>query len=215
MAACYIGSELANYDIGWSSPRQVPGDQKATSYFESLSGLSSSYVVLYDTRDQRAWLSNGVHTLLHLVRASLKHDQKGDFRDECLLDHFDEAAEAEATSPKAAICFLQNRQNLEQPLFPGLDDPHTEHTTTVGGQTTTTHNRANTLVRLKDRTKRRMEVLWQLIDHRSTLETFTSAVPVRLPRNKLEGYRFPEVATRRAMTPRVVYLQTFNGVGKS
>ena len=195
-----------------------PMIKRHTSYFESLSGLSSSYVVLYDIQDRRAWLSNGVHTLLHLVRASLKEDQKGDFSDECLLNHLslgEAVDDAEATSPKAAIRFLKNRQNLEQPVFPGLDDVYTEQTTVAGGQTTTTHHRTNTTVRLKDRVNQIMEMLWQIIDHQATLEAFTSAVPVRLPRNKLEGYRFMEFATRRAMTPRVAYLQTFNGAGKS
>ncbi|KAK0644616.1 hypothetical protein B0T16DRAFT_392934 [Cercophora newfieldiana] len=192
-----------------------PVIKRYTGYFESLGGLSSAYIVLYDIRDHRAWLSNGVHTLLHLIRASLREDQKGDFSDECLLNHLDlgEVAGMEATSPKAAIRFFKNRRNLEQPVFPGLDEVHTEHTTVVGGQTTTTHYRTNTTVRLKDRVSQIMEVLWQLIDHQATLEI--PAVPIRLPRNKLEGYRFMEVATRRAMTPRVVYLDTFNGAGKS
>jgi hypothetical protein len=58
-------------------------------------------------------------------------------------------------------------------------------------------------------------VLWQLIDHQATLDVLTSAVPIRLPRSKPEGYRFMDVATRRAVTPRAVYLRAFDGAGKS
>jgi hypothetical protein len=174
-------------------------------------------VVLYDTLDHRAWLSNGLHTLLHLVRASLREDQKGDFSDECLLNYseLEEDTIAGAANPKSAVKFLKNRRNLEQPVFPGLDEIRTEHTTVAGGQTTTTHHRTSTTVRLKDRVNQIMDVLWQLIDHQATLEVLTSAIPVRLPRSKLEGFRFMDVATRRAMTPRVVYLRAFDGAGKS
>ncbi|KAK3324916.1 hypothetical protein B0H66DRAFT_599106 [Apodospora peruviana] len=60
-----------------------------------------------------------------------------------------------------------------------------------------------------------MDVLWQLIDHQATLDILAAGLPVRLPRSKLEGYRFIEVATRRSITPRVVYLRAFEGAGKS
>jgi len=191
--------------------------KRHTTYFESLSGLSSSYVVLYDTLDHRAWLSNGLHTLLHLVRASLWEDQRGDFSDECLLSYaeLEEDTFLGVDNPNAAIRFLKNRNNLEQPVFPGLDEIRTEHTTVPGGQTTTTQHRTSTTVRLKDRVNQIMDVLWQLIDHQATLDVLTSAVPIRLPRSKLEGFRFMEVATRRAMTPRVVHLGAFDGAGKS
>lgn len=204
----------AEYSLGRKD--KSPVIKRHTTYFESLNGLSSSYVVLYDVQDHRAWLSNGLHTLLHLVRASLKEDQKGDFSDECLLNRLglEEEADVDAANPEAAIKFLKNRRNLEQPVLHGLDEIYTEHTV-VAGQSSTTHRRTNTTVRLKDRIIQIMDVLWQLIDHQATLEGLTSAVSIRPPRSKLEGYRFMEVATRRAMTPRVVYLKAFNGAGKS
>ncbi|GAB1315628.1 hypothetical protein MFIFM68171_05838 [Madurella fahalii] len=192
-----------------------PMIMRNATYFESLSGLSSSYVVLYDTRDQRAWLSNGLHTLLHLVRTSLREDQKGDFSDECLLNHSLLEEDPDQADPKATIRFLKNRRNLEQPVFPALDEIHTEQTTTAGGQSKMTHHRTSTTVRLKDRVTQVMEVLWQLIDHQATLDLYASGVPIRLPRSKLEGYRFMEVASRRQVTPRVVHLRAFGGAGKS
>jgi len=192
-----------------------PAIKRQTTYFESLSSLSSSYVVLYDTLDHRAWLSNGLHTLLHLVRASLRADQKGDFSDECLLNHADLKEHCDVSSPEAAVRFLKSRQNLEQPVFPTLDEVRTEQATVHGGQTTTTHYRSTTTVRLKDRVCQIMEALWQLIDHQATLDMFASGLPVRLPRGKLEGYRFMDVAARRAIVPRVVHLRAFDGAGKS
>jgi len=172
-------------------------------------------VVLYDTQDHRAWLSNGLHTLLHLVRASLREDQKGDFGDECLLNQSELEEDVDVASPKAVIKFLKSRRNLEQPVFPALDEVRTEQATVHGGQTTTTHYRETTTVRLKDRVCQIMDVLWQLIDHQATLDILAAGLPVRLPRGKLEGYRFMEVATRRSITPRVVHLRAFEGAGKS
>ncbi|KAK3324906.1 hypothetical protein B0H66DRAFT_599096 [Apodospora peruviana] len=60
-----------------------------------------------------------------------------------------------------------------------------------------------------------MDVVCQLIDHQTTLDILAAGLPVRLPRGKLEGYRFMEVATRRSITPRVVHLREFEGAGKS
>lgn len=193
-----------------------PSIRRHATYFESLSGLSSSYLVLYDTLDHRAWLSNGLHTLVHLLRASLKEDLKGDFSDECLLNYEElEDDLGDVTRPETTVKFLKNRRNLEQPLFPGLDEIRTEHTTAADGETTTMQHRTSTTTRLKDRVNQIMDVLWQLIDHQATLDILTSAVPIRLPRSKLEGYRFMDVATRRAVTPRAVYLRAFDGAGKS
>jgi hypothetical protein len=203
----------AEFSLG--RKEKAPAIKRNTTYFESLSSLLSSYVVLYDTLDDRAWLSNGLHTLLHLVRTSLREDQKGDFSDECLLSHADLDEGIDVSNPKAAISFLKSRRNLEQPVFPTLDEVRAERATVHGGQTTTTDYRCTTTVRLKDRVCQIMEVLWQLIDHQATLDMFASGLPVRLPRGKLEGYRFMEVATRGTITPRVVHLRAFDGAGKS
>lgn len=189
---------------------------RSATYFESLSGLSRSYVVLYDTRDHRAWLSNGLNTLLHLVRTSLREDEKGDLSDERLLNHSLLEEAPNQADPKAAVRFLTNRRNLEQPVFPALDEIRTEETATAhGGQPQTAHYRTSTTVRLKDRVTQIMEVLWQLIDHQATLDLYVSGMPIQLPRSKLEGYRFMDVATRRQVTPRVVHLRAFGGAGKS
>jgi len=171
--------------------------------------------VLYDTKDHRAWLSNGLHTLLHLVRTSLREDQKGDFSDECLLNQSLLVEDLDQGDPRAAVRFLKNRHNLELPVFPALDEIRTEQTDGGGGGCKTTHHRTSTTVRLQDRVSQIMEALWQLIDHQATLDTGASGVPIRLPRSRLEGFRFMEVASRRQVTPRVVYLKAFGGAGKS
>lgn len=216
MISASPGFITGGLEFSFGRKDKSPMIMRSPSYFESLNSLSSSYVVLYDTSDQRAWLSNGVHTLLHLVRASLREDQKGLFGDECLLNHSLLEEDPDHANPEATIRFLRSRRNLEQPVFPALDETHTEQTTPAGGgPSKMIHHRTSTTVRLKDRVTQVMEVLWQLIDHQATLNLYASGAPIRLPRSKLEGYRFMEVASRRQVTPRVVHLRAFGGAGKS
>ncbi|KAK0637398.1 hypothetical protein B0T17DRAFT_108930 [Bombardia bombarda] len=243
-----IGSPLANYDIGWSSPDfigpgcalekftisggpgfisagaefslgrkdKTPTINRHTPYFDTLNSLSSSYVVLYDIEDHRAWLSNGLHALLHLVRASLKHDSDSELAVEYVLDPSKLEEDVDVSSPRAAINFLRNRRNLEQIVFPNLDEIRTEEASTTGGPTSKTEYRTSSGVLLKDRVNQMMYVLEQLIDHQASLDTYSSGLPLKLtPRGKLEGYRFMDIAARRPLTPRVTHLKTFSGGGKS
>lgn len=195
---------------------QSPLIRRETAYFDSLNSLSSSYILLYDTLDCRAWLSNGLHTLLHLVRASLRHDKElSALADECLFDPLKLQEDPDPSNPKAAVNFLRSRHNLEQPIFPDPDDIRTEQTTSVT-QTIETEYRTSSKVRLKDRVNSIMYTLEQLIDHQANLDVYASGVPLRLtPRGKLEGYRFMDVATGRALSPRVISLDVFSGAGKS
>ena len=195
------------------SPLIIRGEK---AYFASLDFLSRSYTVLYDTLNFRAWLCNGLHTLLHLVRASLKQDKEfSDLADERLFDPRKLWEDPDPSNPKAAINFLRSRHNLEQPIFPGLDDIRTEQATSAT-QTLETEYRTSNMVRLKDRVNSIIYALEQLIDHQANLDVYASGVPLRLtPRSKLEGYRFMDVATGRALSPRMVSLDAFSGAGKS
>ncbi|KAK0652381.1 hypothetical protein B0T16DRAFT_454752 [Cercophora newfieldiana] len=243
-----IGSPLANYDIGWSSPAFVgpgcalekfvlsggPGfvtagvelslgrkdkspliKREMSGYFDVLGTLSSSYVILYDVRDHRAWLSNGLHTLLHLVRASLDHDQRGELAPECLFRASNLQEDSDPSNPQAAMNFLRNHLNLEQPIFRGSDTVRVEETTS-GGTTTKTEYRSLTCVLLKDRVKYLASVLEELNDHQAGLDGFPGGIPLTLrTREKLEGFRFMDIATRRAATPRVIRLNTPRGMGRT
>jgi len=206
-------SAAAEFSFG--SKDRSPLIKRDTAYFDTLNSLSSSYVVLYDVQDRRAWLSNGLHTLLHLVRASLQRDRDSELAAECLFDQSKLQEEADVHSPRAAINFLRNRHNLEQLIFPDLEDIRTEQATTAG-QTSKTEYRTSTGVLLKDRINQIIYVLEQLIDFQSGADTRPAGIPLKLtPRSKLEGYRFMDIAARRPVTPRVVNLGVSNGYSKS
>lgn len=198
------------------------------AYFDTLNSLLSSYVVFYDVSDQRAWLTNATHALLHLVRASLKHDSESEFASEYILKSLSNLEEnGDPTSPKAAIRFLRNPSNLQKLLFPDPANFRTEETKTtragpsaaLPAEVSTAEIRTCTGVRLKDRIQQIMYVLEQTIDHQANVHSFAApGVPLKLtPRETLEGYRFMDIAARtaRALTPRMVKLTTYNGAGKS
>ncbi|KAK3361110.1 hypothetical protein B0T24DRAFT_642350 [Lasiosphaeria ovina] len=243
-----VGSPLANYKIGWSSPDFVgpgcslekivisggPGFLSAgaefslgrkdrapvishsTAYFEMLNSLSSSYVVLYDVQGHRAWLSNGLHALLHLVRASLQYDRDSDLSAECLFDPSKLEEDPDPSSPSAAVNFLRDRRNLEQLLYPNPDDIRSEKTTIPGGNTITTEYRSSTGVFLKDRINQIMHTLEHLIDYQAISDSPSTGVPIKMrPRSRMEGYRFMDIAARKSLTPRVVSLSVYAGAGKS
>lgn len=46
-------------------------------YVPRLQWLATRLVLLWDERDKRGWLINGTSALLHVLRASLKHDNEG------------------------------------------------------------------------------------------------------------------------------------------
>ncbi|KAK0703026.1 hypothetical protein B0T26DRAFT_488346 [Lasiosphaeria miniovina] len=247
MVSYNVGSPLANYKIGWSSPDFVgpgcslekivisggPGflsagaefslgrkdralvNSHGIAYFDMLTSLSSSYVVLYDVQDHRAWLSNGTHALLH-VRASLQHDKDSDFAANCLYDPLKLEEAPNPSHPSAASNFLKSPHNWEQPLYPNPDELRSEKATTPGGDTITTEYRSSTGVFLKDRINQIMHTLEQLIDYQAISDSLSTGVPIKMrPRSRLEGYRFMDIAARKSITPRVVSLSVFTGAGKS
>ncbi len=146
-------------------------------------------------------VANGLHALLHLVRASLQHDRDSDLAGECLFIRADLREEPDVSSPKAAISFLRNRHNLECPIFPNLDDIRTEEATS-GGLTTKIEYGTSSSILLKDRVNDIMYILEQLTDYQATLDR-SKGIPLRLmPRSQLEGYRFMDIAARRPLRPR-------------
>ncbi|KAK5655878.1 hypothetical protein OQA88_5417 [Cercophora sp. LCS_1] len=209
----------AGAEFSFGRKDKSPTIKRDMAYFEALNSLSTSYVVLYDMKDHRAWLCNGVNALLHLVRASIQQDRSSAFRQEFLLDPAALQEEPDDTSPEAAVRFLRNRHNLALPLFKDLDQTHLEEAT-ANGRTIATEYRTSQLVSLKNRVGHIMEVLEQLLDYQASVDVISSAatsgLPMKLsPRSRLEGYRFMDIAARRPVTAKTTKLEIFNGAGKS
>ncbi|KAK0622345.1 hypothetical protein B0T14DRAFT_601131 [Immersiella caudata] len=176
-AAYNIGSPDANYDIGWSSPDFVgPGCALEKFVISGGPGFISGGAEFSLGRKDKAPTIKRHTSYFESLRPLYAKTKRG------IL----------VMSVSLTSRPLRRTANLELPVFPALDEIRTEKAIVHGpsGQTTTTHYRETTTVRLKDRVCQIME-------------------------GKLEGYRFMEVATRRSITPRVVHLRAFEGAGKS
>lgn len=79
-----------------------------------LSLLSQKFILLWDTKDQRGWLVNGVNTLLHLLRASLKFEEKRSRGTVFLLEWSKLYESAFPHSAAAAREFLSDERNFTQ-----------------------------------------------------------------------------------------------------
>lgn len=96
-------------------------------YTKRFKRISENFVVLYDVDEKRAWLSDGLSVLLHLVRASIKHDKDSIFGEYFLLDSKDiQESPTPLVGPKAALGVLLNAHNQGLKLYKNLDEVKTE-----------------------------------------------------------------------------------------
>ncbi|KAL2824339.1 hypothetical protein BJY01DRAFT_256478 [Aspergillus pseudoustus] len=147
------GAPGANYDIGWSklgrpdpdcgfekvsvtrgklitggSPVAIglkdrPAYIQADNYAAQVRWIARKYVVLYDTGDQRAWFVDGVSTLLHIVRASLKEDEKECSNFQFLVPPRPLVEASQSINGKAAaISVLMNPANRALKLYNDTGD---------------------------------------------------------------------------------------------
>ncbi|KAB5583567.1 hypothetical protein GE09DRAFT_305048 [Coniochaeta sp. 2T2.1] len=177
-------------------------------YASRLKFISKQYVVLYDLDDRRAWLVDGLSALLHMVRASLEHDQK-DVLNPFYLYSRGQVKESAPTlhGPEAAAAVLFNPQNCSLRLYTESEDTWDEETETHanGIQGTAAvrevvSRRRVTYYCLKDRVLEIFSLLEKMIDHLNNVQAETG-VGFRLrgtPRNILEGFDFMDVATSNA-----------------
>lgn len=200
-------------EISLGPKDKAPAIQRRGNHYPALNSLQRAYVVLYDMASHRAWLTNGLHTLVHLLRASLKIDLGSAFGGDCLFNPACLNEYIDPTDPRAAVEFLRDSRNLEQPIFPNLDEIHEEETT-VNGISTRSQHRSSSLFRVKHRINQLVHVLEQLIDHQARASSNSApGIPLKLtPRSQLEGYRFMDIAAGGTPLPRMANLR---GGGKS
>ncbi|KAH8906918.1 hypothetical protein BR93DRAFT_927743 [Coniochaeta sp. PMI_546] len=186
-------------------------------YTSRLKFIAKQYVVLYDLGDRRAWLVDGLSALLHLVRASLEHDQRDVFNSfflykqgqikECL---------ASMHGLDAAAAVLFNPENYSLKLYTESEDTWDEETERQhnGAQGTETvkeviSKRKVTYYCLRDKVLEVFSLLEKMIDHLNNVQS-EGGVGFRLrgtPRNILEGFDFMDVATSNApLRPHMIKL---------
>ena len=168
--------------------------QRKPAYIEQLKELYNGYVVFYDTVEHRAWLVNGANALLHLVRASLRHDSKGPLKSDFLFN-FKELYEAPPCSSFAALEVLKNPLNMKLEIFCNEDELWTEEVKDEnGGHIIRYEKKKFTKVRFQDRVNQMYIYLKQIQEHHTKLSG--PGMPLRITaRNQLEGFDFMEIAT--------------------
>lgn len=184
-------------------------------YIMRLKWIAKKFAVFYDLRDRRAWLLDGASALLHLVRASLRHDKNDLFKDVFL---FDESSVQEPATPftgkHAAVKFLTNKDNTTLPLYEKPTEAKVEDTTTDAGSRVRIASSTRKNYTLKDRIEDVYEILEQIMSHQADVFT-QDGIGFRIKytlRRQLEGFDFMDVATDEdPLWPRVT---TINSRGR-
>lgn len=180
-----------------------------------LKWIAKKFAVVYDLQDRRAWLVDGASALLHLVRASLRHDKNDLFKD---LFLFNESSIQEPANPftgkHAAVQFLTNQVNTALPLYAKPTEAKVEESTTDAGARTQTLSRTRKDYSLKDRIEDVYEILEQIMSHQADVFS-QDGIGFRVKytlRRQLEGFDFMDVATDEdPLWPRVT---TINARGR-
>lgn len=181
-------------------------------YIMQLKWIAKKCVILYDTHDRRAWLVDGASALLHLVRASLKHDLGDPFKS---LFLYEDSALQESHCPHlgkvSAIDVLTNKHNMGLALYAQPEKNHEEATVDNKGARKTLTSTTKTNYCLKDRVQDIAGVLEQIIAHQADVST-QDGVGFKVkctPRRDLVGFDFMDVATDEdPFWPRATTLRT-------
>ena len=181
-------------------------------YIMRLKWISKKFLILYDVRDKRAWLVDGVTALLHLVRASLKHDQEDPFNNLFLYNDTSLQEYQKSGSGKSASIFvLTNKQNLSLPLYAKPETAKKEIIiNNEGGTGSSFLSKTQVSYNFRERVENICQVLEQIIAHQTDTST-EDGVGFRIKctmRRQLEGFDFMDVATDEdPIWPRITTLQ--------
>jgi len=158
--------------------------------------MSQKFVVLYDVEDRRAWLVDGVCTLLHLVRTSLHLDLSGILASiKCFQLNQLEEVDLESGGKDAAIQVLLNAKNLNLKLHENPDEIHDEVTVIDGTSKHATKVKKSNFY-FKDRVQQIYRYLELIINYQNEIDSgdgirFETKKPTR---SHLSGFDFRDVA---------------------
>ncbi|CAI6339119.1 unnamed protein product [Periconia digitata] len=170
-------------------------------YLSTLLMISERFFLIYDVEERRAWLLDGVTTLLHLLRAFIKYSQ-----DDSLLQDFfilNENDIQEGSDDKkgrmASFSILANEKNQRLPLWRKTMVPTEEYTMKDGDKTEEALKLQTSYFCFKDRVLQICRLLQQATAHHDDVHT-RDGVGARIkgtPRRQLEGFDFMDVATHQ------------------
>lgn len=169
---------------------------KMTDYHKQIEWVEERFIVLYDWKDRRSWLIDGLSALLHLVRARLAHRRKVGREVLFSEDEFKES-DTPHTGKAAANAVLRNRANMDLKIYEQWSRV-IEETTKKGEEPAETNQKAQkTWEQLPDLVGDIYTTLGMLFDIQTdtlTADGFGAKVH-KSPRRHLEGWDFQQVAT--------------------
>lgn len=190
-------------------------------YMGNLIAMRHRFFVLYDTDDKRGWLIDGASTVLHLLRAHIKHYAKDDALTNiflCSEDEIEGASEHLAqTGAQAAYQVLSNPKNHKLPLYANLERQTEEKTAKMG----VSHDKDETTIKetlsyftIGDCVEKICSMLLQIIAYHDDVNTH-AGLGIRIkqsPLHHLEGFDFMDVATMPpTIYPKVTRIQAISG----
>ncbi|KAF2476948.1 uncharacterized protein BDR25DRAFT_348857 [Lindgomyces ingoldianus] len=167
-------------------------------YVSQLKWVAKEFVVLYNVEDRRAWLVDGICTLLHLTRASLQNDLSDGFTD---FSYFKlgQLKEADQThiGKAAAIAVLSSVANQNLKLHRKPDESYDEETTKEDSSLEELTKTKKAYFYFKDRVQQIYHVLEQIITYQCQMDSEDGISFEMKPktRKNLEGFDFMDVAT--------------------
>ncbi|KAI9663000.1 MAG: hypothetical protein M1821_008047 [Bathelium mastoideum] len=184
-------------------PIYILGDH----YALRLNWLTQQSVVLWDEREKRGWLVNGLNALWYLVHSSLFHNRRDPLQELFLLDK--DAIKEEASVIKT----LTNHDNMMLKLYSGRglqedratskrasDEQHT-------GPPEMVQEDKNEFYRLQDRVEDICRTLTSIIENQVYVAGQNGVKLRGRVRKHLEGFDFKDLATfRNPIDPRVAIL---------
>ena len=190
-------------------------------YYGVLKNISDRHFVFYDSDDRQAWLLDGASTVLHLLRASIKHHQDDKRLRQllCSPDNLElgEANEALTVGSRAEAAWevLSNQDNINIPLRLKNTSAWDETTIRQGEKRDHATKEKKTYLTVGNRIEQICHILCQITAHHDDVQT-QSGVGYRLrstPRLLLEGFDFADIATGTGtFWPRVATLKA-KGLG--
>ncbi|UNI19547.1 hypothetical protein JDV02_005727 [Purpureocillium takamizusanense] len=192
------------------------GFGSSDDYMGNLFTIEKRHFVFYDTEERRAWLVDGVSTVLHLLRAYLRFY----LEDSRVRDYFiysdgdiEEAGPNVAyTGARAAYEVLKNDKNQRLPLYPKMSEESEERIAKLGTKhedDVTNLKATSRNFTLKERVEQLCYVLLQITAYHDDIHT-QSGFGWRIkksPRHRIEGFEFMDVATKHdTLWPKVATL---------
>ncbi|KAL7948488.1 hypothetical protein V8C42DRAFT_314623 [Trichoderma barbatum] len=182
----------------------------SNDYESLLLHVGTHHFMLFDVKDRRGWLSDGLPVVSHLVLTSLRRDQKN--KSNGIYTHVIQKLK-KTTLPtqgaRAAVEVLCNRDNRAIELYlAGTTVSIQTIEKTINGETTTEYikNTTSRQYHFEDRVKEICRLL-EIATDTISMATRKDGALKDESKSILSGYNFMDVATREKLTPITAKLQ--------